>query len=198
MSKVVQHFIIESMQVHAYRLSRDYIAKYVLFETIAKIVEANSSTLVSARTPRWLVSQYLRHERIRGVYYNDEDDECETYTPRNVHRAEVYNLLAKYCEEIRDRITKEASSHKLDYLTWTHFCQIVQERRNGLNASRNCDELDATWPEPEETPEPQPEVAPQRLEDEVNNSNTVGDPGPSTLTRMVTHSFVSLIVYLHV
>ena len=174
-SKVSQHFVIESMHVHAYRLSRDYITKHVLFETIARTVEANKESILVDRTPRWLVSKYLQHERMRGVYYDDEDDDCETYTPRHVHRGEVYSLLARYCDEIRVRIRKEA--YRLDYLTWTEFCEIVQARREGDVTFSNCDELESRWPDPNDVQvvEPQVEVVPAKLNEDANFSHTVSE-----------------------
>lgn len=170
--KINQYFYVVSMQVHAYRLSRDYMAKHTLLDTIASIIAANKASPRVNRTPRWLVSKYLQQEGMRGVLDEEAEEDCKTHTPRYVHRAEVYSVLAKYRHQIRERIGKEAQ--KLDSLSWQKFCALVDSMQNAHGITRmDCNELEEQWPEIEEVVMEEPPMIEPVMEDEPNFSSTV-------------------------
>ena len=101
------------------------------------------------------------------------EEECETHTPRYVHRAEVYHLLAKYRLDIKQRLPKER--YKLDPNAWQTFCTLIDAAEGSEGLSKiDCDDLEKHWLDPEKIEMEEVELEPiEPMDDDPNYGNTV-------------------------
>ena len=95
----------------------------------------------SSRTPRWFVSAYIRYnqERFHKSRRNNK------HTPRRLHRADVYNVLARHATWLKEKLRREGKK-PLSEREWDIFCRKIGQLR-GIPLLDSCDEIENLWPE---------------------------------------------------
>lgn len=132
---------MQSLHVQSYARSRIYLSKWRVFREINILAGQNEATSVQERSPRWLVKRYLEANLID---FENNNKDHPTYTPRHVHRSEVFNLLARHCYWLTEKLSKQRPA-VVDTAAWKKFVAYVNPRLEGLrvpNQANHINQLD--------------------------------------------------------
>ncbi|KAL5534248.1 hypothetical protein ACEPAG_710 [Sanghuangporus baumii] len=141
-STMLEHeFEVRSLHTQTYALSRRYLAEWKLLREIITIADSNKGKTIVARTPRWLVSEYLK----ANAEHFHEINQNPSLDTRHVHRAEVYNLLAQYGQWLLNKVSK---AKLLDKPSLSEFLEEAGKLRQSQCAG-NIDDLEQRWPQDE-------------------------------------------------
>ncbi|THH11117.1 hypothetical protein EW145_g862 [Phellinidium pouzarii] len=174
-SNEMNEFIINSINVHSYALSREYLSKFRALRIILDIVDKRREVPVQRRTPRWLVAEYIKLNSGRFEAQN----EIANYIPRHVHRAEIYALFGRHSLWLLGKITKKKLVNKC---TWERFYKEVEVRCAAVPSKKarernDCDELERLWDDDDITPADDETLAVDERKREGSELEYVSDGG---------------------